>query len=379
MNRSFRFRFRKAAAALSALVILVAAGAAPVRGAQVQPAHSAAGVSAGIAGTSAGTAGTSAEAAGTSAGGNGRGGSLASPAVTGPLTVRGTQLCGSDGSPAVLRGISTHGLQWFPQYVNRELFRELRTDWGLNAVRLALYTEEGGYCASGPEQRERLKALVLQGVQAAKEADLYVIVDWHILSDGNPNAHAEEAARFFGEIGGALGDTDHVLYEICNEPNGGTSWQEIRRYAERVMPVIRQFDPDAVILVGTPQWSQLVEEAAANPLQGYGNVMYTLHFYADTHREWLRQSAERALDAGLPLFVSEFGICDASGSGALNTKEGDAWMRFLSERGVSSVYWNLCNKAETSAVISPACQKVSGFTEEDLSPAGVWLRHSVSQ
>ena len=208
---------------------------------------------------------------------------IAAPSVCGKLSVKGTQLVDKNGNAVQLRGVSTHGLAWFPQYVNEDLFRELRQEWKANVIRLAMYTaESGGYCTDG--DKESLKELVKRGVSYAAAQDLYVIVDWHILSDNNPNQYKEEALSFFGEMSRELSAYENVLYEICNEPNGGTSWGEIKAYAEEVIPVIRAGAPDAVILVGTPHWCQEAGQAAADPIAGYGNVMYTLHFYAATIR-----------------------------------------------------------------------------------------------
>ena len=169
-----------------------------------------------------------------------------------------------------------------------------------------------------------------------------------------------------------------MLYEICNEPNGGTSWADVKAYAERIIPVIRENSPDAVVIVGTPTWSQDVDAAAANPL-AFDNIMYALHFYAATHKDDLRAKAAAALDAGLPLFVTEFGICDASGNGAIDEEQADAWIAFLDERGVSYVMWNLSNKAESSAAFKPTCSKASGFEDADLSQSGAWLKRTLSQ
>ena len=142
---------------------------------------------------------------------------------------------------------------------------------------------------------------------------MYAIIDWHILSDGNPQTHQSEAKTFFSEMSKEFAKNTNVLYEICNEPNGNTSWSQIKSYAQEVIPAIRKNDPDAVILVGTPNWSQYVDQAAADPIRGYDNIMYTLHFYADTHRDSLQSTMVSALSKGLPIFVSEYGICDASG------------------------------------------------------------------
>ena len=290
----------------------------------------------------------------------------------GALQVIGTQLCDGNGNAVQLRGISTHGLAWFPDYVNAELFRELHDEWKANVVRLAMYTAEyGGYCSGGDQQK--LKQLIADGVQYATDNDMYVIIDWHILSDGDPNAHKEDAKAFFAEMSETYSGYDNVLYEICNEPNGGTSWGSIKSYAEEIIPVIRENDEDAVILVGTPNWSQYVDQAAADPITAYSNIMYTLHFYAATHTDGLRSTMAAAIDAGLPVFVSEYGICDASGNGAIDEKQANAWVELMDRYGVSYVAWDLSNKSETSAVFKNSCSKRSGFTQEDLSSSGRWL------
>lgn len=302
--------------------------------------------------------------------------SVAAPSTSGKLHVSGTQLLGADDRPVQLRGASTHGLAWFPAYVNDGLFGELRADWGANVVRLAMYTaESGGYCTDG--DKAQLRKLVDDGVRYATDNDLYVIVDWHILSDNDPNMHADEAEAFFADVSAAYADRDNVLYEICNEPNGGTTWADVKAYAERIIPVIRANDPSAVIIVGTPTWSQDVDAAAADPLAA-DNVMYALHFYAATHKDDLRAKAAKAIDAGLPLFVTEFGICDASGNGAIDEAQAGEWISFLDGHGVSYVMWNLSNKAESSAMFKATCDKVSGFQDSDLSQSGAWLKRALS-
>lgn len=296
----------------------------------------------------------------------------AAATASGALRVEGARLVDGDGRPVQLKGASTHGLAWFPGYVNEACFRELHDRWQMNAVRLAMYTaESGGYCSGG--NREELKGLIRSGVEAAARQGMYAIIDWHILSDGNPNLHLEDAKAFFDEMSGEFAGCGHVLYEICNEPNGGTSWADIKAYAEEVIPVIRSHDSDAVILVGTPEWCQRIDEAAADPILGYDNLMYTFHFYAATHKEELRGRLSRALDAGLPVFVSEYGICDASGGGAIDEKQAEQWLDLLDERQVSWVVWNLSNKQETSALFQSSCNKLFGFGEEDLSSSGRWI------
>lgn len=289
------------------------------------------------------------------------------------IHVDGTHLADASGNAVQLRGVSTHGLAWFPAYVNKELFNELASDWGANVVRLAMYTEEyGGYCSGG--DKEALKKLVKDGVKYAADAGMYAIVDWHILSDGDPTKNKEEAKKFFKEITKDLSGYSNVLYEICNEPNGGTSWSTIKKYAQEIIPVIRKNAPDAVIIVGTPTWSQEVDKAAADPITTDDNVVYALHFYAATHKDDLRNKMVKAVKAGLPVFVSEFGICDASGNGGCDEKSANEWIKQLDKYGISYVCWNLANKNESSSLFLSSCSKTSGFKSSELSDEGKWLK-----
>ena len=290
----------------------------------------------------------------------------------GALHVENGKLTDADGNTVQLYGMSTHGIAWFPQYINYDSFRTLRDDWNTNCIRLAMYTAEyGGYCADG--DKEQLKQLVRDGVSYATELGMYVIVDWHILSDCDPNQNKDEAIAFFREMAEAFADNDNVLYEICNEPNGGTSWDSIKSYAEEVIPVIRAQKPDAVILVGTPTWSQEIDKAAASPLDD-SNVMYTLHFYAGTHKDDLRNRLETCVQNGLPVFVSEFGMCDASGNGANDFVSTTKWLDLLNKYQISFCCWNLANKDESSSVFKASSTALSDWTDDDFNESGRWIR-----
>ena len=291
----------------------------------------------------------------------------------GRLKVRGTGLVNEKGQSVILKGVSTHGINWYPQYVSKAAFKTLRDSWGVQCIRLAMYTEEyNGYCSGG--DASALKKTIQNGVKYATELGLYVIIDWHILSDGNPQKHQKEAVSFFREMSSRYKNQKNVIYEICNEPNGGTSWKTIKTYAQAVIKAIRANDKNAVILVGTPTWSQDVDTAASDPLKGYSNIMYSFHFYAATHGEACRKKVENALKKGLPVFVSEFGISEASGSGRADRKEGDRWISFLKKNRISFVCWNLSNKKETSSLLKSTCTRLSGFKDSDLSTGGLWYK-----
>lgn len=292
--------------------------------------------------------------------------------IHGALSVDGASLVDQNGEPYQLYGMSTHGIAWFPQFVNKDAFRTLRDDWNTNCIRLAMYSgENNGYCTGG--NKEDLKNLIHNGVSYATELGMYVIIDWHVLGDQDPNVYKSEAIAFFEEMSSAYADYTNVIYEICNEPNGYATWDSVKSYAEEVIPVIRENDSDAVILVGTPTWSQNIDQAAANPLD-FDNIMYTFHFYAGTHKDSLRERLDTCVSNGLPVFVSEFGICDASGNGSLDYDSAAKWMDLIEEYHISFCMWNLANKNESSSVFKGSCQRTSDWTEDDLNDSGKWFR-----
>ncbi len=299
-------------------------------------------------------------------------GAIKAQKPAGALHVQGTVLADSAGNPVQLKGVSTLGLAWYPEYVNYEAFRTLRDDWGANTVRLAMYTREsGGYCQDG--DREALKKLIDDGVNYTGQLGMYVIIDWHILSDGNPNTYKKDALEFFDEISEKYKDDTHVIYEICNEPQNSPWNSTIKPYAEEVIRVIRSHDEDAIILVGTNTWSQDVDEVIGNEIADE-NVMYTAHFYAATHKDNLRDKVQKAINAGIPVFISECSISDASGNGGLDYDSGEKWMELINGNHISYIAWSLCHKNETSALLQPSNTKTSGWTESDLSDTGKWFR-----
>ena len=298
-------------------------------------------------------------------------GAIARPSTCGALTVSGTSLVDASGSAVQLKGFSTHGIAWFGQYVNAECFSEL-AGWGANVARLAMYTHEnGGYCTDGDQAA--LRELLANGVQYAADADMYAIVDWHVLQDLDPNVYKEQAKEFWGWASKEFAEAENVIFEICNEPNGSTTWADVKSYAEEVLPVIRANAPTTPVLVGTPTWSQEPNLAAADPLADE-NVMYTLHFYAATHKDDLRSRLREVVEGGTPVFVSEYGICDASGNGSCDLDSANAWASLMDELGVSSCCWSLSNKEESASFIVSSCEKTSGFEDADLAQSGKWLK-----
>ena len=266
-----------------------------------------------------------------------------------------------------LKGISTHGLQWYSKYANYDMMKSLKEELGINLFRIAMYTEENGYIYN-----KNLKNKVEEIVENAKKLDMYVIIDWHILSDGDPLIHKEEAKEFFREMSLKYKDYPNVIYEICNEPNGNVTWENnIKPYAEEVIKEIRENSKKSIIIVGTPTWSQEVDKPAKNKINDE-QVMYALHFYSGTHTEWLRERVKEALK-DIPIFVSEWGVSDASGNGGVYKEETIKWINFMKENNLSYAVWSLSDKNESSALLIPGSSE-NKIIYDNLSEAGKLIK-----
>ena len=287
-----------------------------------------------------------------------------------------------NGVPTQLRGASTHGMHWFPQYVNQNAFQTLRDDWGINMVRLVCYPRDGGsvgYLTGGDSTKQQLDTLIQNGVDYATKLGMYALVDWHVHAY-NPNEYLKEAKIFFTKYATMYKDHDNVLYEICNEPTG-TNWysgngKDLYTYCSEVIKTIRAIDPDAIIICGTNTWSQDVDQVAAKPMKalGYENIMYTFHLYSATHKENLMEKVRLATKDGTPIFVTEFGICSADGNGSYDAENADRWIALLDELNISFACWSYSNCNEKSAYFKSSCSNVGGdWTADDLTTTGKWL------
>ncbi len=288
----------------------------------------------------------------------------------GNLKLNETNLVNQYGENIQLRGMSSHGLQWYSNFVNEENIQILK-EWNSNVFRLAMYTEEGGYISN-----KNLLDTVIKSIDMIIQNDLYVIVDWHILSDGNPQQHIEEAKDFFNEISSKYKNTPNIIYEICNEPNGNISWnQNIKPYAEQIINIIRK-NSNNIIIVGTNTWCQDVLDPVNDKIEG-NNIMYSAHFYSGTHTEWLRNRVKEAINQNIPIFVSEWGTSDASGNGGVFLDEADKWVQFMKENNISWTNWSFSDKNESSALLKNG-SNTNGFTDNDLTESGQFVKKAIS-
>jgi endoglucanase len=290
-----------------------------------------------------------------------------------PLSVRGNQVL-AGGQPAKLAGSSFFwsNTGWGGErFYNASVVTWLKRDWNATLVRAAMGVEaRGGYLHDRGANLARVKAVV----DAAIAHDLYVIIDWHSHRAEN---HRDEAIAFFQDMARTYGHRPHVIYEIYNEPLQ-VSWSgTIKPYAEAVIGAIREIDPDNLIVVGTPNWSQDVDVAASDPIRGV-NIAYALHFYAGTHGQFLRDKAQLALDRGAALFVTEWGAVNADGDGPVATGETQAWMRFLEARGISHANWAVNDKAESASALVAGASASGGWQTGQLTESGTLAKQIIS-
>jgi endoglucanase len=293
-------------------------------------------------------------------------------AIHGQLRVDGGNLVDQAGEPVQLKGVSTMWLNWEQSYASsKEGLRWLRDNWGLSVVRAAMGVEPNGAYLTNPTV---MAADVRTVVHNAIDLGVYVIIDWH---DHAGQDHRPQASEYFAAAAEEFGAYPNVFYETYNEPMQ-VSWATVvKPYHEAVSAVIREKDPDNVIILGTPQWSQLVNEAANDPLSGT-NLMYTVHFYSCDHGATQRAQAQYARQRQLPIFVTEWGATASDGgrdpNGMLCLDEAQLWHDFMNEQGISWAAWKLDDCADLSCLFRPAAPRTGGWTDEWLNGHGPFVR-----
>lgn len=281
----------------------------------------------------------------------------------GLLQVNGNRIVDKDNEPVCFAGNSffwSNDNWGGERFYKFEVVSWLKLDWEATIVRAAMGVEDpGGYLDNNVSNKNR----VITIVDAAIDEGLYVIIDWH-------SHHAEdntnEAVSFFEEMADLYGEYDNVIYEIYNEPLD-VSWSAtIKPYADSVISAIRAIDPDNLIVVGTPEWSQRVDLAAADPITNYSNIAYTLHFYTIYHQQWLRDRASAALDDGIALFITEWGSIGYSQVDS----EANEWMTWCFENKISHCNWAVNDKEEGWSILVPGASTSGGWDDDDLTDAG---------
>lgn len=282
------------------------------------------------------------------------------------LQVKGTFLTNTNGDTVQLEGVSYGWHHFWPRFYNASSVAYLVHDWGAEVLRASMGVDLDTACyVHNPDLGIEC---ITRVADAAIENGVYVIIDWH-----SHNLRLEEAKAFFTQMATRYRGVPNIIYEIFNEPVEDT-WEQVKAYSVEVIRTIRAIEPDALILVGSPHWDQDIHLAADNPITGYDNLMYTLHFYANTHGQWLRDRADYALSKGLPIFVSECAGMEASGDGPLNPEEWNQWLHWMRQRSISWAAWSLSDKDETCSMCYPSASSEGGWADADLKEWGRMVR-----
>lgn len=286
----------------------------------------------------------------------------------GNLSVKGTQLVNQNGEPLVLRGVSYGWHNWWPRFYNASTVKWFQDDWGATVVRAAMGIDpDRGYLRMPEWSLEKIEAVI----QAAIENDMYVIIDWH-----SHKVHTEDAIKFFSEMAKKYGHYPHVIYEIFNEPER-IAWEPVKQYSIEAMKAIREIDPDNIILVGSPHWCQDLHVVADDPIEGFSNIMYTMHFYAASHKQFLRDRGDYALSKGIPIFVSECAGMEATGNGPINHEEWQTWLNWMEANKISWITWSIADKNETCSMLLPAASSEGNWNDQDIKEWGHIVRNNL--
>lgn len=288
----------------------------------------------------------------------------------GQLQVKGAQLCDHKGQPVVLRGVSLGWHNLWPRFYNKQAVKWLADDWHATVVRAAMGVKIDNNYLENPQFAI---SCITPVIKSAIKNGLYVIIDWHA-----HDMYTEEAKDFFGQMARKYGKYPNIIYELYNEPIDD-SWESLKTYARTVIAEIRKYDPDNIILMGCPHWDQDIDLVAASPLEGVSNVMYTLHFYAATHKDGLRSKLETAVKGGLPAFVSECAGMEASGDGPLDREEYRKWLETMERNKVSWVNWSISDKDETCSMLLPGAQSTGSWQTGVIKPWGQLVRNTLRQ
>jgi len=311
---------------------------------------------------------------------------IASFSFAGPVSVYGAlkactidgkgRICGSGlyaNTAVQVKGISLgwSNTGWESSYFfNANTVNALVDGWKSEVIRVPIgYSENGGY-KSDASNLTRVKA----AIEAALAKDVYVIIDWH---SHDANNELDAATKFFEDMIEAYGaDNDRIIYEIFNEPKQIT-WATIKTYADNIISKIRAKGANNLILVGTPEWSARPNKADGDYLSD-PNVAYVFHFYAYTHKTTngntpgnptYSEGITTVLNAGKPIFASEYGTVASSGDGTHDAASTNAWYAFMDDNGISSCAWQVSYKNETSALFAtsfktPNTSSLADFTNK---------------
>ena len=287
--------------------------------------------------------------------------------VHGRLSVKGNTVVDQHGDPVTLHGMSLYC--WSSngtQFYNASAINHFVQDWKCTVIRIPILPN--AYRPNPTNEIIKVKTVV----DACLANGIYALVDWHAM--GGAQNDVASAQAFFSTLAAAYGNTPNIMYEPWNEPVQ-EPWPVIKAYHEAIITTIRAIDPANLIICGSRHWDQECDEASRSPITISTNVAYSIHFYAATHRQSLRDNGSQALKNGVALFCTEYGTSSASGGGAYDPVETQLWWNWLDANQVSCANWSVAALGETSAAFQPDASATGPWTDAMLKPSGLLVRN----
>lgn len=287
----------------------------------------------------------------------------------GRLRVQGNKIVDSLGRPVQLAGMSLYWPEWASSgknFYTAAAVQTLANDWKASVVRapMPVYTPN-----STPQiqfNSATYTPMIKTVIDAAIANDIYVVVDWHVEGD---SVLEDSAKAFFGELARSYQGCPNILWEIWNEPIN-SSWATIRNYTGDMLPVIRQYSQN-IVIVGCPNWSHAIQLPLISPVTTDSNIAYSTHFYACSDSTSLQKTVTSAASK-LPIFLSEWGTTSSDGRTGFCTGWSDSWLALAKSLGLSWTNWSFSNVGGNS-------QALTGTSLTSLTASGTYVKGKIQE
>ena len=268
------------------------------------------------------------------------------------ISVKGARFVNPKGDTVLFRGLAIadpdkieHEGHW-----NRLLFEKVK-DMGAMVVRIPVHP-----ISWRTRTPQKYLQLLDQAVAWCTELGMYVAIDWHsignlgmeLFQDPMYNTTRRETYEFWRTIARHYhGHNTVAFYELFNEPTlyrgqlGTMSWSEWRDINEKIIDLIRAYDPLTIELVAGLDWAYDLTPLNIEPINREG-IGYVTHPYPHKRTppydpKWEENfgfAAER-----YPVFATEFGFTLGTEGTKDNGEYGKAIIHYLEKKGMSWMCW----------------------------------------
>lgn len=286
----------------------------------------------------------------------------------GQLKVQGTFIMDKNNEKIVFRGVSLGWSNEHYKFYNESIVKWLKDDWNVTAIRTTIGVEpENGYLDSPLKTTEQ----IFNVIDAAIKNDIYVIVAWHC-----SNMHYSQSKDFFIQVAKKYGKHPNIIYEIFTEPDN-ESWSDLKSYYQNLITDIRNFDKQNIILISASYWTQQLNEVTVDPLVGFSNIMYTVHFCVGESGKDFREKCDYAISKGIPVIVTDHLLTNCSCNGNLFIAEWNDWTLWFEKNYISWLVWSISDKNESCSMLLPNANSNGHWNKNELNQSGIVIREKL--